>query len=322
MGALVDPYKRTVNYLRISITDRCDLRCLYCVPRGAVKFSEASALLSLEEIARVAGIASGLGITKIRLTGGEPLVRSGAVDLVCLLARLPGIREIAMTTNGTRLVRLAAPLRAAGLTRLNVSLDTMDPERFRRISGNGALPSVLDGIEAAIAAGFTPLKINTVVLRGVNDDEMERLVDFAASRGAVARFIEFMPFAPAWRRYHVPRAEILARLAPALHPEPMAPEGSEPATYYRLRGRSGTVGIISPIGCAFCDRCNRLRLTADGFLRPCLFREGEVDLKTPLRAGAADADVASLMRDAVARKPVEGPSRAPEGIRSMREIGG
>lgn len=324
MEPLVDRFNREVTYLRVSVTDRCNLRCLYCAPRGPIEFGESSTLLSFEEITRVVTIGAAMGISKIRLTGGEPLVRRGVVELVERLARVEGIREVAMTTNGTLLGRLAGPLKKAGLTRLNISLDTMSPERFRQITGNGNLSSVLEGIDAALAAGFSPLKLNVVVLRGVNDGEMGSLVDFAVSRGAIVRFIELMPFAvgPEWKRYYLPREEMLAQLAHLVDPVLLNPEGSDPAAYYRLKDRRGVVGLISPVSCSFCARCNRLRLTADGFLRPCLYREGEVDLKNALRAGASDEEIAALIRLAVAGKPAEGTSRPPAGSRPMLRLGG
>jgi cyclic pyranopterin phosphate synthase len=280
--------------------------------------------LTFEEITQVVNVAARMGVSKIRLTGGEPLVRRGVVELVERLARVPGIREVAMTTNGILLTQLAGPLRQAGLTRINISLDTINPARFTRITGNGALPSVLEGIDAAVAAGFSPVKLNVVVLQGVNDDEMESLLDFAISRGLIPRFIEFMPLTlgAEWRRHYLPKVEMLARLAARVDPEPLTAAGSEPATYYRLRDGRGVVGLISPISCTFCARCNRLRLTADGFLRPCLFRQGEVELRHALRAGASDSEIAALIRQAIAGKPEEGTSRSPKGARSMREIGG
>lgn len=321
---LADRFKRAVTYFRVSITDRCNLRCLYCVPRGAVEFGESAALLTFEEIVRVVTIAAAIGVSKIRLTGGEPLVRRGVVELVERLARVAGIREVAMTTNGTLLGRLAGSLKRVGLTRLNISLDTMNPERFRQITGNGTLPSVLEGIDAAVAAGFSPLKLNVVILRGVNDSELGSLVDFAVSRGAIVRFIELMPFTlgSEWKRYYVPREEMLARLADRVDSVPLDAAGSEPATYYRLKDGRGVVGLISPISCNFCARCNRLRLTADGFLRPCLYREGEVELKDALRGGASDEEIAALFRLAVAGKPAEGTSRPPASSRSMLRLGG
>lgn len=324
MEPLVDPFNRPVTYLRVSLTDRCNLRCLYCVPREGVEVGDPCTLLSFEEVTRVVGIAAAMGVSKVRLTGGEPLVRRGVVDLVERLALVPGIRELAMTTNGTLLGRLAAPLKRARLTRINISLDSMNPERFRQIARNGRLSSVLEGIDAAVASGFSPLKLNVVVLRGINDGEMESLVDFAVSRGAIVRFIEVMPFGlgTEWKRFYVSREEMLARLSDRVDPAPLGPGGSEPAIYYRLRDGRGIVGLISPISCGFCDRCNRLRLTADGFLRPCLYREGEVELKGALRAGAPDEEIAALIRLAVAGKPAEGISRPPGGSRSMLRLGG
>ncbi|MBI2963337.1 MAG: GTP 3',8-cyclase MoaA [Deltaproteobacteria bacterium] len=311
---LRDPFGREVTSLRVSVTDRCNLVCFYCRPKSFVPCSR-SELFTLEEIARVAEVAAALGIGKIRLTGGEPLLRSGVVGLVERVARIPGIDDLALSSNGALLGGLAAPLAAAGLRRVNVSLDTLRPERLRAISGSGELDRILDGIAAARRAGLRPIKLNTVVIRGVNDDEIGDIARFAASHGAQARFIEYMPVGadPLWRDRHVARAEIVARLGRLLADDPPRC-GADPATYYRLRDGSGEVGIISPISCGFCSLCNRLRLTADGRLRPCLTSDGEIDLRTPLRAGARDAEIADLFRRAVAAKPersryVEAPAR-------------
>jgi len=329
--AHLDAYNRPISYLRISVTDRCNLRCVYCMPPEGVPKRAHDEILRYEEIETVVRAAAELGITKVRLTGGEPLVRPGIVELVRMLARVDGIDDLAMTTNAILLSDYANELAQAGLTRVNISLDTLRPERFERITRCGRLEDALAGIEAAHAAGLEPVKINTVVIRGMNDDEV---VDFARKtvEGWHVRFIELMPVGNGvtivddWRERVVTAREIREQIETALGSlEPAKLNaGGGPARYYRLPGASGTLGFITPISEHFCTQCNRLRLTADGRLRPCLLAESELDLRTALRAGAGVEQIKALIVQAIESKPMRhhlDECRVPEG-RTMSEIGG
>jgi len=261
---LRDRYGRLVTYLRVSITDRCNLRCFYCLPRDCgVRWLADQ--LTLDEIADVVRVGAQLGIRKVRITGGEPLVRPGVIEFVHTLAGVAGITDLALSTNGVLLADHAASLRAAGLKRVNVSLDSLQPSVFRAISGRDDLDRVVAGIAAARAAGLHPIKLNVVVMRDVNDGELPAMLDFAAAHGAQVRFIEYMPLGLArrWDQSYVPRAEILGRIREHLSPQPPRQQPGDTATYYALRA-GGEVGVISPVSCRFCDLCNRLRLTADG----------------------------------------------------------
>ncbi len=325
---LRDRYGRAVTYLRVSVTDRCNLRCFYCLPHdcGIPRRAEQ---LSFEELAQVVSVGVGLGISKIRITGGEPLVRPGVIEFVRALRALPGIADLALTTNGTLLADQAPALKAAGLMRINVSLDSLRPAVFRAISGRNDLPRVCAGIAAARAAGLQPIKLNVVVMRGVNDDELPAMIDFATAEGAQARFIEYMPLglAQRWQSSYVSRAEILDRIRSRLTPEPPRQQPGDTATYYALRD-GGEVGIISPVSCRFCELCNRLRLTADGKLRPCLTSEGEVDVRAALRPGASTAALADCFHAAMTGRQQMGTYRsatdgvAATGVRAMAAIGG
>lgn len=307
MTGLSDSFHRPVDYLRISVTDRCNLRCVYCMPASGVRLMPRSDLLSYEELYRVARAAAELGINRVRLTGGEPLVRLGLSRLVEMLASIDGIKDISLTTNGLLLSRYAAGLKRAGLRRVNVSLDSLKPERFRTVTRGRYTPRrVLDGIEAAKSVGLEPVKINVVVMGGVNDDE---LTDFAAktvTEGWHVRFIELMPLVgedtPSTRL--VPVAEIKKRIDKLGELAPGSPGvGNGPAKYFRLPGASGTIGFITPVTEHFCFNCNRLRLTSDGKLRPCLLSGDEIDLRQPLRNGTND-DLKDLIKKAVASKPL------------------
>ncbi len=303
---LRDRYGREVTYLRVSVTDRCNLRCFYCLPRGCGAPRRADQL-ELAELAEIVRVAAGLGIHKIRITGGEPLLRPGVVDFVRTLRALPGIAELALSTNGTLLAEHAGALKAAGLMRVNVSLDSLRPAVFRAVSGRDDLSRVVAGIAAARAAGLRPIKLNVVVMRDVNDGELPAMLEFAAEQDAQVRFIEYMPFGlgQRWRSSYVPRAEILDHIRPLLALAPPHRQPGDTATYYALRG-GGEVGVISPVSCRFCDLCNRLRLTADGKLRPCLTSEGEVDLRNARSPHlSAEAIVASFLA-AVAGRPRHG----------------
>jgi cyclic pyranopterin phosphate synthase len=327
-----DAHSRPINYLRISVTDRCNLRCVYCMPPEGVPWRPHEQILRHEEIETIVRAAAELGISKVRLTGGEPLVRLGIVDLVQMLARVPGVDDLTMTTNGVLLSRDAEALARAGLRRVNVSLDTLRAQRFQRITRLGQIEDVLAGIEAAHQAGLEPVKINTVVIRGMNEDEV---VDFARKTMDEAwnvRFIEWMPvgneqcMGRRWLDGVVAADEIRRRIEAALGElQPAkASAGGGPARYYNLAGARGTIGFITPVSEHFCFRCNRLRLTADGQLRLCLLSDEEIDLRTPLRSGADVAQIKALILQGIERKPLrhhldecEGPER-----RVMSQIGG
>jgi len=327
-----DAYSRPINYLRISVTDRCNLRCVYCMPPEGVPWRPHEQILRYEEIKTIVRAAAELGISKVRLTGGEPLVRLGIVELVHMLARVPGVDDLTMTTNGVFLSRYAEALAGAGLRRVNVSLDTLRAQRFQRITRLGRIEDVLAGIEAAHQAGLEPVKINTVVIRGMNEDEV---VDFArktADEGWNVRFIEWMPvgneqcMGRRWLDGVVTAEEIRRRIESALGElQPAkASTGGGPARYYHLPGARGTIGFITPVSEHFCFRCNRLRLTADGQLRLCLLCDEEIDLRTPLRCGAGVAQIRALILQGIERKPLQhhlDESKGPER-RVMSQIGG
>jgi cyclic pyranopterin phosphate synthase len=306
---LSDSFQRPINYLRISVTDRCNLRCIYCMPPEGVELTSHSDILSYEEIHTIAEAAAELGIDKLRITGGEPLVRLGLAELIEMLAGIEAINDIALTTNGVLLADYAAELKSAGLKRVNISLDTLKPDRFRRITrGQSQLKQVLEGIEKAKGVGLEPVKLNMVVMAGVNDDE---LIDFAAKtidQEWHVRFIELMPVngagdsAPRF----VAAAEMRKRLEPLGHLEPCLPSaGNGPAKYFRFAQAKGTIGFITPVSEHFCFNCNRMRLTADGKLRPCLLSDYEIDLKAPLRSGVSREGLKELFKKAVAEKPLK-----------------
>ncbi len=327
-GPAHDSYQRRINYLRISLTDRCNFRCVYCMPEHGARFAPRDELLTDEELLRVVRAAAAIGFEKIRLTGGEPSIRRNLVEIVRGIAATPGIREISMTTNGLRLAELARPLKEAGLTRVNISIDSLDPEKFRRMTRGGDFTRVWAGIEAAERAGLTPLKLNAVVVRGHNDDEVAELARLTLDRPWQLRFIEMMPLVGVGELAEqsvVPTAEIIARLEQVYGAlEFVGWFGSDPARTYRLPGARGTIGFISSVTDPFCATCNRMRLTADGKLHLCLLRDDELDLRSALRGGATDADIAALMRQAVWLKPWG--HGLPEGIkptlRGMSELGG
>ena len=302
-GPLVDRYGRAHSDLRLSVTDRCNLRCVYCMPEEGVPFRPREEILTFEEITRVARVARALGVKSVRLTGGEPLVRKGLVELVRQLATV-GFEEIALTTNGTGLAAAARPLAAAGLQRVNISCDSLRPERFGRIRRRGDLATVLGAMDAAEAAGLSPLKVNVVVLAGVNDDEVVDFAAFAREHGRVVRFIEYMPLDAegGWRRDQVVASdEILARINARWPVEPVERPGwgPAPADRYRFCDGKGEIGVVASVTRPFCGTCNRLRLTADGAVRNCLFSDDEVSLRAMLRSGASDEDIALGLRSAV-----------------------
>ncbi|GEB96010.1 GTP 3',8-cyclase MoaA [Microbacterium lacticum] len=329
--ALVDRFGRVHRDLRISLTDRCSLRCTYCMPEQGNEWLARSGLMTADEIVRVAGIAAASGITTFRLTGGEPLLRTDVVDIVRRFAAISGPHgpvEIAMTTNGIRLADMLPDLAAAGLDRLNISIDTLDRERFRELTRRDRLEDVRAGIAAAAASGLRPLKLNAVAMRGVNDDELVDLVEFALAHGAQMRFIEQMPLdaGHTWdRRQMVTRDEILTALRARWDLEPVPGRGGAPAERFLLDGGPASVGVIASVTAPFCGDCDRLRLTADGQLRNCLFSLDEYDLLPVLRAGVDDVAVDRMLRGCVAGKlpghAIDDPSFL-QPARGMNAIGG
>jgi cyclic pyranopterin phosphate synthase len=302
-----DQYGRELTDLRISLTDRCNLRCVYCMPAEGIDFRPPEELLSDEELITLVRVAADLGVRKVRLTGGEPTVRPAIVELTQAISGIPGIEDVAMTTNGLLLEYLAAPLARAGLRRVNVSLDTMDPEKYARITRGGRVQKVLSGITAAETEGLTPIKINAVVVRGFNHEDVVPLAALTLERPWEMRFIEMMPFGSVGDFADagvVKSEETMDRIAEALGPlTPLDLSGADPARTYRLRKGAGTLGFISPVSQPFCSKCGRLRLTADGRLRLCLLRDDEADLLTPLRAGATYEQMRELFRAAAFRRP-------------------
>ena len=328
MTGLSDSFHRPINYLRISVTDRCNLRCIYCMPAEGVSLMSHNDILRYEEVYTVAQAAAELGINKIRITGGEPLVRSGLPRLIQMLAQIEAIDDISLTTNGILLSKYAAELKQAGLCRINVSLDTLKPDRFELITrGGDNLAQVLEGIEVARVVGLNPVKLNVVVMSGINDDE---LIDFATKTITEewhVRFIELMPVVG--RGVTAPRfvsaSEMRQRLEPMGKLEPCLPSvGNGPAKYFRFPHARGTIGFITPVSEHFCFQCNRMRLTADGKLRPCLLTDYEIDLKQPLRRGISRAGLKKLFKQAVANKPLR--HRLAEGYvpkqRPFSHVGG
>lgn len=329
-GPLVDRFGRVHADLRISVTDRCNIRCAYCMPAEGVVFRSHRDILSFEEIERFVRVAAQLGICEVRLTGGEPLVRKGICALVEMLAAVPGIDDLAMTTNGILLGEHAEALKAAGLHRLNISLDTLDHVKFEQISRRDELPRVLKGIARAKQVGFRKIKLNALAIRGQTEDQIVPLAQFARRHDMELRFIEFMPLDgdERWDDSRVlPAEEILEVLTGAIGPmEPISPPGSHaPATKYRFLEGGPPIGLISSVSHPFCDRCSRLRLTADGKVRNCLFCKDERDVKRALRSGGSDQQLAELIRKSVHDKREKhgcDAGRLAPTDRSMHQIGG
>lgn len=333
---LIDPQGRRIHYLRVSVTDRCNYRCTYCMPAEGVPLVERGDVLSYEEITELVRTFVALGVHRVRITGGEPTVRKDLVTLVRMLANLPGLEDLALSTNGERLAELARPLRAAGLHRLNVSLDSLDPAKFTRITRRGKLEAVLAGLAEARRAGFANIKINVVAVKGFNDDEVPALCAWAWAQGFVPRFIEQMPMADgalyvpgtALSAEEIRRILLRAHPGASLRPDVGEGRGAGPARYWRLeggaKGPSGVFGLITPITEHFCDTCNRVRLSSTGALHTCLAHDAAVDLRGPLREGGATAVESAIMSAIAAKRPKHlfqvggtgGPSK------SMVQIGG
>lgn len=326
-GALVDKYGRRISYVRLSITDRCDFRCTYCMAEE-MTFLPRDAVMSLEECLRVARVFVGLGVNKLRITGGEPLVRKGAMWLIEQLGTLPGLDNLVLTTNGSQLDRFAAPLKAAGVKRLNVSLDTLKPERFKQITRIGDLAKVLRGIEAAGEAGFRRTKLNAVMMRGTNDDEFVDLVRYALAQQLDISFIEEMPLGEIHGRSntYISSEETLVMLGKHFELLPTDENSGGPARYWRIPGHETRVGFISPHSHNFCDSCNRVRITAKGELYPCLGQNDALNLLPILRDGGDDAALRQAIMDSMGIKPwghdFTAQMNAPQVVRFMSMTGG
>lgn len=324
---LIDTYNRRINYLRLSVTDRCNLRCFYCMPVEGVPDVGHSGVLSFEELQLIAECAVGLGIEKIRITGGEPTVRAGIIDFLSRLSTIPGLRHLALTTNGMLLEQMAADLYRAGVQRLNVSLDSLNPQKFKEITRGGDLHKVLAGLDAAVAAGFPPPKINVVIMAGINDGEVLDFAELTRTRGCTVRFIEYMPVVKdaGWQRLCFSGEEVLQRISQQYPLEPIDKGSfSGPSQDFRIPGARGSIGIITAVSGHFCSDCNRIRVTAKGQAKGCLFSDEKTELVPFLRPPDRDGLSRTLQR-IVADKP-EG-----HGIRcgeyehsnfSMAQIGG
>ena len=327
MEVLPSSFGRSIEYLRVSVTTRCNLKCVYCRPADLAYEERREHFLDFDEMLRVVRVLARAGLKKVRITGGEPLVRKGVVEFVGEVARIEGIRDIAMSTNGMLLARYAEALARNGLKRVNVSLDTLDPEMYRLITGGGRVESVLEGIKAAQSAGLVPVKLNAVVTRGFNDDQVEALARLTLEESWSVRFIEYMPIGgdkELYAKRFVPAAEVLAKLRAAFGDlEPLEWNGTAAAREYRIPGARGTIGLITPMTEHFCAGCNRLRLTADGKIRPCLLTEIETDILSPLRQGVSDEELLKLLGVAAQFKPEHHEALGRwRGARNMVQIGG
>ena len=326
MQQLTDPFGRRIDYVRLSVTDRCDLRCFYCMPKGFNDFEPPEHWLNFDEIERVIGAFARLGTHRVRITGGEPLVRKGLPELAARLHTLPGIDDLSLSTNAVQLARHAETLKTAGVQRLNVSLDTPDPQRFREITG-GKLEKVIDGLMAAKAAGFAPIKINMVVMMGVNDDDVETMVEFCIEHGFTLRFIETMPMGDTGREanaHFLDLRTVRERLERRFELIPVVMPGGGPARYMRVAGTELRLGFITPMSQHFCETCNRVRLSVDGTLYLCLGQQHKFELRPLLRNGITDAALDDAIRQAIARKPErhEFNNKPDQIVRFMSMTGG
>ena len=327
MLPLLDSYGRTHNYLRISVTDRCNLRCVYCMPAEGIVTRRKEEILTFDEIVRVADLFARMGVTKLRITGGEPLVRKDLAQLISRLAQIEGIRTVGMTTNGVLLHDHVGALKSAGLSSLNISLDTLRRDRFERITLRQYYDQVFTGIAAARERGFAALKLNVVVMNGVNDDEIVDFVDFIRDTPINVRFIEYMPFKNnQWNPDgFLPFAEMKKRIEAKYELQPLPLEKHDVAKDFALAGYEGRVSFITSMSCDFCDRCNRIRLLADGSLKSCLFYASEATLRDALRTEASDTELESIIRNTVQQKPLRHPDMiqlSNNANSSMIEIGG
>ena len=316
---MIDSFGRNITYLRLSVTDLCDLRCRYCMPKEGVPKKPHGEILTFEELVEITEAAVELGVTKVRITGGEPLVRRGIVDLCARIRQIPGLRELALTTNGMMLGSLAKPLKDAGVDRVNISLDTLDPDKFRQMTRFGDLRRVLEGLRAAMEAGLAPVKINTVLIGGFNDDEIASFVEMTRENAIQVRFIELMPVGPAAAfpaESFISCDEVLKKVSR------LRPAGTSGVSrVYRLPGAAGTVGLITPVSHEFCSGCDRVRVTSDGKLKPCLHSGEEIPLK-----GLHGAELKEMISYGIGKKPAShdilSPGVRSAGDRTMNAIGG
>ena len=330
---MLDQYSREINYLRVSITDRCNLRCIYCRPQEGISLQGHGDILRYEEMIRVISVAVKMGLIKVRLTGGEPLVRRGFVEFIAELKRLDGLKDISLTTNGILLAEFSRGIYDAGINRINISLDSLNQDKYFQITRGGNLADVLRGIARAEEAGFSPIKINTVAIKGFNDDEALDFARLAEEKPFQVRFIELMPVGKTNLDYgedYMPGSQLIEIIRRRYTLEPVKNKVNKsdgPAKIFKIKGGRGEIGFINPVSDHFCSTCNRMRLTSDGKLRACLLNESEVDLKTALKENCSDAELEKLIWDAVLLKPKQHDMVCTENSlrkcsRNMSEIGG
>lgn len=319
-----DSYERKIDYLRVSVTDRCNLRCFYCMPEEGVEWKESSEILRYEEMELIIQAAVNAGIRKVRITGGEPLVRKNVVSFIEYISKMPEIEDISMTTNGFYLADKLPALKAAGLKRVNISLDTLNSTNFEKITGRSGLDKVLAAIELALELGLYPVKVNMVLLKGINEDDALRLASWTKEKDIDVRYIELMPLGGAGKEYFLPVQVIEERLNSLGKLIDCQEKGNGPALYKKFSGAAGKIGFISPLSNHFCHRCNRMRLTADGKLKPCLISPVEVDIKSVLRQGASLEELTEVFKQAVRLKPERHHLNEEiyQGKRKMSQIGG
>lgn len=325
---LKDSFNRRIDYLRISITDKCNLKCLYCRPSKKIKYFDKDDVLTDAEIVKFVRIAHKYGLRKVRITGGEPLMRKGITGLISSIKKI-GIRELSLTTNGIMLAKQADELKKAGLDRVNISLDTLDAEKYKKITNGGDIELVRESIKSAKKAELTPIKINVVPIRGLNDDEILSFASLTLKQNYHIRFIEFMPATSSglWKKDKcINSSEILEKISTIGKLESFKFRGGGPSRNFRIKGAAGVIGIISPISDHFCGHCNRLRLTADGKIRPCLFSKEEIDIKSPMRNNAPDKEIERLFRRSIKIKPqrhlLNSSKTALNCLETMSKIGG
>ena len=326
---MIDGFGRRIEYLRVSVTDKCNLRCVYCMPEEGLEWLHRDQILTYEEIVRIVATMAPLGLRRVRITGGEPLVRRDLHELARMIANVDGIEDLSLSTNGVLLEEQADALRAAGVNRVNISLDSLKPERIDALSRRpGSAERIFAGLAAAERVGFAPLKVNCVLMRGANDDEIADFAELTRERAWHVRFIELMPTGsnlPLSTDAYISCTEALRRVRAIADLEPVdGPQGNGPATYYRFRGAPGTIGVITPMSHNYCDRCNRMRLTADGQLRPCLFGHLQTNLRDPLRRGE---DLVPLIAETLRVKPerhwlVQGSEVGSGGLVALSQTGG